>query len=733
MAPSSSPPSSTRSSSPPASTFGAARLSTDKRRVDATLIELPPVDPSAVSSSLVSLSSYLSPPRLVGRSLFPSGVSAAPHPAVTLFDDDFSDSDESLAVDASPVANSRLRRCPGACSPCLAGYTYTARTLTEVVLPPVTTSSASGRFVLCTFLYSFLHGATDQLLPAAYKALEAQLNFSPTVLGGASSLARLAHAFSCPLWGLAVDALSGSRRLPASSADRESSRNGEVLILRVSCIGWGVCTLLLALLTHEWQLMPFMLVSGVLMAVLGPISQKILGEMVASDKRGTAFGNMSFFQSTGRMLALMLTTGLSAAAFAGVAGWRLAFALVGCLSIVFGAALSWMLPSSNLCSPKALCGERTGDESWTGKARKHAATLLSLGYVFRTRSFGVMLLLGVLNGMPRSALNFIVMFFQYCGLADWQASFTVSASWLAAMFVAPFVGRLGDSVHRLYPNKGRPVLAQLAILTRALLMFLVLACVPKRGSSFPLFLALSTLIGFMAGWPGVGVNRPILTEIVLPRHRATVFSLFSTMESVGSALLGAPVVGMLAQQAFGYTKPLTKRGSSSSSSSVSSSSPSPSSFVSEGAVSDSGVGGESASRSEEELNAEALGQALVCTTVGPWLASVVVYFLLHWTYTADRAAASRRREAEEREAERDAAQRERDTAVELGCMDTRESDAEDADFTKWSVQAKKTGMLREGYTVVATREETGEGDEGRNWDADEGTEEEEIVRRERRE
>ncbi|KEP65689.1 UNVERIFIED_CONTAM: transporter, major facilitator family protein [Hammondia hammondi] len=743
---------STRSSSPPASTLGVSRLSSDKRRVFNPRIDLPPVDPSDVSS-LSSVSSFVSPPRLVGRGLLPS--SSPSNPSLTLFDDadDFSDPEEALPSSLpSPLACARC--CPPPAARCVSSCTYTARALTETVLPPVAASPGASRFVLCTFLYSFLHGATDQLLPAAYKALEAQLHFSPTVLGSASSLARLAQAFCCPLWGVAVDALSGpafgrgdsrlstSRTSPAFAApDASAVRGGTELILRVSCVGWGVCTLLLALVTHEWQLMPLMLASGVLMAVLGPLSQKILGEVVSSEKRGTAFGNMSFFQSTGRMLAVMLTTGLSAMVFSGVAGWRVSFAFVGCLSVAFGIAVSWLLSpspsslssssssslssslsSSPACPPETLCGA----QGCMQKARRHAASLLSLGYVFRTRSFGVMLLLGVLNGMPRSALNFIVMFFQYCGLADWQASFTVSASWIAAMLVAPVVGRLGDKVHRLYPNKGRPVLAQLAILTRALLMFLVLSAVPKRASSFPLYLGLSTLIGFMAGWPGVGVNRPVLTEIVLPRHRATVFSLFSTMESIGSALLGAPVVGMLAQQAFGYTKPLRKHRSSSftppsspalPSSLSSSSSPSPSVF------SDGGVQGDTAfppNQSEEELNAEALGKALLCTTVGPWIASVFVYFLLHWTYTADRVAANRRRELEEIEAEREAAAPAPDSVVELGCLDTGSEGAEaGGSFEKWTdeAEAKQVGKSRGGYTVVATREVHAE--EGRSWDTDE--------------
>ncbi|PFH38126.1 transporter, major facilitator family protein [Besnoitia besnoiti] len=684
-----SQPPSTRSSSPPSSVLGFSRLSSGKRSGYDPLIELPPIDVtrlpspsfSATPAGAAGAHAAAPPPRLLAgpSSFLPSafGSRAGRETHVSLFDEeDDLDADDlitlaPLPATASAAAASRCARLlPSKC-------TYTARAVARAVVPPVASSPAAARFVLCTFLYAFLHGATDQLLPAAYKALEAQLNFSPTVLGAASSLSRLAHAFACPLWGLSVDAMSTSSPGASAAEKARRSREGEALVLRFSCVGWGVCTVLLSLLAREGQLMPLMFCSGWLMAVMGPLSQKILGEAVDCEKRGTAFGSMSFFQSTGRMVSLMLTTGLSAVVFAGVAGWRFAFAFVGFLSVAFGVALAWMLPSSALtrrslrsapvspaapaasgtsgASPLAgVCGDGEG-ESWQVKLRTQAAVVCSLGYVFRTRSFGVMLLLGVINGMPRTALNFIVMFFQYCGLADWQASLTVSASWLAAMFVAPFVGRFGDAVHRRYPNKGRPVLAQTAILVRALLMFLILSCVPKRSGSFPVFFLLSVLVGLMAGWPGVGVNRPILTEIVLPKHRATVFSLFSTMEGVGSALLGAPVVGMLAQQVFGYSKPLTRHRPSAASSSSSTAAPG-----AEGSAA-AAAGAEGLFQSAEDMaNAEALGKALLCTTVGPWLASVFVYFLLHWTYTVDRVAANRR--SQEEKAREDARAAESDAA-----------------------------------------------------------------------
>lgn len=134
---------------------------------------------------------------------------------------------------------------------------------------------------------------------------------------------------------------------------------------------------------------------------------------------------------------------------------------------------------------------------------------------------------GILNGIPRSALNFSTMYFQYCGIADWWASFIVSCSWIAAMFVAPVVGCIGDFVHEKYPRHGRQCLAQVSIALRSILMTIMLLCIPRSPHFLWAFVITATLIGFLAGWPGVGVNRPIMTEIVKPEHRATIFAMVS--------------------------------------------------------------------------------------------------------------------------------------------------------------------------------------------------------------
>ncbi|KAL8427835.1 hypothetical protein Efla_005801 [Eimeria flavescens] len=425
-----------------------------------------------------------------------------------------------------------------------------------------------------TYLYSCMHGAIDQLLPACFKSLERDMGFSPQALGVVSSASRIAHVLTCPIWGFIIDCC-GRRRIFSSSA-----------------LGWGISAAGLFYIAQRWQLFLLMCSLGTFMSAMGPLSQKVIAEEVPESDRGRSFGMLHFFQSFGRVVSLTITTSVSGLMLWGTQGWRYAFAGFGLLSVYMGIALAiWITDCP--------------DQSRRIKNQGHWFSLHEIGYVFSNGSVWIMLLMGILNGVPRSAIHFSTMYFQYCNIPDWWASFIVSSSWIAAMVVAPIIGCAGDYVHSKYPNHGRQCLAQVCILLRCILMTMMLTLVPRQPHSLWIFLVLAIIIGLLAGWPGVGVNRPILTEIVKPEHRATTFALVSCLEGVGAASLGAPIVGYLCENIFGYVKlPHGKRFHS------------PSEHIRLG-------------------NARAIAFSMLCMTVGPWLLNVLAYGLLHVTYKSD--------------------------------------------------------------------------------------------------
>lgn len=79
----------------------------------------------------------------------------------------------------------------------------------------------------------------------------------------------------------------------------------------------------------------------------------------------------------------------------------------------------------------------------------------------------------------------------------------------------------------------------------------------------------------------------------------------SCLEGVGAAALGAPIVGYLCENIFGYVKPQGKH------------------FL-------------ITSETIRLTNARAISLSMLCMTVGPWLLNVLAYGVLHMTYKFDK-------------------------------------------------------------------------------------------------
>lgn len=443
---------------------------------------------------------------------------------------------------------------------------------------------AATRWLLC--VVSFVEGADAQLLPATFHALEADLGLSPVGLGSMSLAQSLFQAVAAPLWGFLAD--RGQRKS----------------LLVASCVAWAGCTLLLSCITSVRMMFLLRCVHGATLASLNPVGQSVVADVVDLDERGATFGRLHFFQHSGQVLASLIGVSVanktvSDGILAGARGWRLLFA--GMAVLAFGAALLLYLFFSEPLR------ESNGQDVRTSFNAGLRATCTSeirrLGGYFAVRTFVIIAAQGVFGCVPWNALGFLPLYLVYCGHHDAGAAVIASALLVGAAFGGLLGGALGDLMGRRSPAHGRPCTAQLSVfsglpLTAALLM---LAPVSSSG-----VLALLTLtIGLMASWCGVGVNRPILTEIVEPSGRASIIAWLTSFEGSSAALFGAPVVGWLSESVFGYRR----AGAGSP------------------AVEDA---------TSRSANADALRSALLCATLVPWTMCLFFFSLLHWTYPKDQ-------------------------------------------------------------------------------------------------
>lgn len=157
-------------------------------------------------------------------------------------------------------------------------------------------------------------------------------------------------------------------------------------------------------------------------------------------------------------------------------------------------------------------------------------------------------------------------------------------------------------MHNISNKHGRPFLGQLAMFGRVPLVILTYLVIPKRKESFELFVLSCFFLG-LSSIAGVAVNRPIVSDIIRPDYRGTIFSLTIAIEGVGSSLIGAPLFGYLAEEVFNYRNNNLL-------------------------ISDM-------TTEFRSHNAEALSKTLLYLTAVPWILSFIFYSLLHFTYGAE--------------------------------------------------------------------------------------------------
>eukprot|EP00923_Selenidium_pygospionis_P032235 GHVN01056913.1.p1 GENE.GHVN01056913.1~~GHVN01056913.1.p1 ORF type:complete len:680 (-),score=50.32 GHVN01056913.1:1158-3197(-) len=477
---------------------------------------------------------------------------------------------------------------------------------------------------------AFAQGSSETVFPATFASVQDDLGVSPTALGTCVSAQRLGHTLMCPIWGILLDNMRQPMRDDIVTPRRLKTIPRTTVMPAAFCCLWGIIFMLMTFARTGLHLCIMLGLSGMLVSVMPPLSQKLTAEGSTPSTRGRWFGWLFFFQGCGRIVAQMVGTNLSGGVeIGGYSGWRLAMFVAGVTNIVVGVLTYCVV----LCitaseNRKTMEGAEIDDDGESDDAmeklvipedleaitpRPNSAgppswcTCRDIFAVITNKSLVVMIFQGIFNGIPRSALSFSTLFFQYCGVDNLRSSIILSSSWAAAVAVSPLVGLIADGFHKLSPNHGRTYMAQCSVVIRIIAMTLMLTVVPQKPESFIIFLGFAIVIGLLAGWPGVGANRPLLAEVSRMEHRAGVYALVCSAESAGGALLGAPFVGIFAERMFGYVTHDSEN-----------------------------IAVEMLGDETRSANAYALSRAMLLTTVLPWIITLLCYGVLHFTLKHDR-------------------------------------------------------------------------------------------------
>merc|ERR1719433_323993 len=117
-------------------------------------------------------------------------------------------------------------------------------------------------------------------------------------------------------------------------ADRRILRRKTILV--IGALMQGFILISLANSVQFSTMLGLRIMNGMFLAMLRPVSSGIIGDVVSEDLRGKAFGWVQLSLSMGMCFSALVSTPLSTHIILGVSGWRLAYALIGLVSMLMG-------------------------------------------------------------------------------------------------------------------------------------------------------------------------------------------------------------------------------------------------------------------------------------------------------------------------------------------------------------------------------------------------------------
>jgi len=433
------------------------------------------------------------------------------------------------------------------------------------------------QFLLCAT--AALEGADTALLPAAMLALQEDVGLKITDLAYLNTAQAVCTNIAAPFWGIL--------------ADRGILERKTILI--IGSLGQGAVTCMLAVITILGPMIFLRALNGALLAALRPISNGIIADMTAESKRGKLFGRVQSSLMFGMFITSLVVVPIARKEILGIQGWRVAFVLIGAVSLVVSALLYLLMKEP----PRAEAPTPSGEG---GICRAVWDEVKSLLQFFRIPTFCVMILQGIFGTIPWSVMGNMALYLQLSGMADGPVGVLGSINSVAGMAGNILAGYVADFLASRLGYNGRPLSAQITVMLGLPCIYLLFYGIPPGDGSFGIYLTLILTFGLLGSWAQSGTNFPILSEIVPSHARSRVMAWECALENSIANALGPVVVALLATEAFGYDFDKKPSGDSIAT---------------------------------DLHSARALGTAMTCVICVPWLVCFCAYSILHWSYPRD--------------------------------------------------------------------------------------------------
>ncbi|XP_050291083.1 uncharacterized protein LOC126732347 isoform X2 [Quercus robur] len=334
-------------------------------------------------------------------------------------------------------------------------------------------------------LAGIMERADESLLPGVYKEVGEALHTDPTGLGSLTLFRSIVQSSCYPLAAyLAV-------------------RHNRAHVIALGAFLWAAATFLVAISSTFFQVAVSRGLNGIGLAIVTPAIQSLVADSTDDSNRGMAFGWLQLTGNLGSIIGGLSSVLIASTSFMGIPGWRIAFVLVGLVSVIVGTLVYLFANDPNFSETDRAKGGIHRKSFWL----EVKDVIKEAKSVMRIPSFQIIVAQGVSGSFPWSALSFTTMWLELIGFSHKTTALLWTLFIIAASLGGLFGGKMGDLLAKRLPNSGRILLSQISsgsAIPLAAILLLVLPDDPSTGFMHGLVLF---VMGLSISWNAPATNK----------------------------------------------------------------------------------------------------------------------------------------------------------------------------------------------------------------------------------
>lgn len=135
---------------------------------------------------------------------------------------------------------------------------------------------------------------------------------------------------------------------------------------------------------------------------------------------------------------------------------------------------------------------------------------------------------------------------------DHNSAATLLSLFAGGCAIGSFLGGvIADRMTKIYPHSGRIMCAQFSAFMGIPFTWFLLRVIPQSVSSYYTYAVTLLMMGLTISWNATAANGPMFAEVVPAKHRTMIYAFDRAFEGSFSSF-AAPIVGILAEQVYGY-------------------------------------------------------------------------------------------------------------------------------------------------------------------------------------